>query len=515
MTQDALRRRAILRAAATLVAAGVALPAGARLAGLFPGAADPLPGSVGLSAGAAVDPAFHLLARAAWGARPGDVERVRAIGAEIWIDEQLAWEKIDDSACDGMVERFREYDAAPNELMSVRQQHVERDLQRVTLVRAVHSRRRLYEVMCGFWRDHFSIQTAKKGCRETVPLDDRSVIRPHALGRFRDMVRASALSPAMLHYLDGAQNAVSKPGDRPNENYARELLELHTLGVRGGYTQRDVMEAARCLTGWTIVPRRGFENAFRHGSVEFRRDRHDDGEKTVLGVRIPAGGGEADLDRLLDVVCAHPSTARHVSRRLCRKFVADPAPEALVESAADVFAKTGGQIGLVVRHILTSSEFAASEGALVKRPFEFMVSALRATGATCRADDQERRFLERMGHVPFHYPTPDGYPLEVEPWMGTLLWRWNFALALVTDRLGDTKCDLADLAKRCGLDPARDAPSRLAPLFLGRDATAAERDAIDAYAATPDGGGAGRGSAAVLRAEAVALLLCTPSFQVT
>jgi uncharacterized protein (DUF1800 family) len=498
--RDVLRAGAALAALAAIPACG---PLGSGVARLFEDAPEKLrpPG------GDVVDGIHHLLARASFGPRPGDVERVSAVGRDAWIEEQLAPSSIDDTACELRLGDCELVADEPADLMSVDPAHIDRHLARATLIRAVHSRRRLLEVMAAFWGDHFSIDSGKKGCAQTKPRDDRAVVRTHALGRFRDLLGASALSPAMLFYLDGA----SSRGDgmaRPNENYARELLELHTLGVRGGYTQRDVAEAARCLTGWTVEDRGG-ARIFHRGETVFRPDRHDDGEKRVLGRSIPPGGGARDVELLLDVVAAHPSTRRRIAWKLCRRFVSDPPPEPLVSRVTGVFAATNGDIAASLRAILTSPEFAASEGMKVKRPFEFVVSALRATGAECRGTPRELSFLTRMGHVPFRCPTPDGYPEEPEPWMGTLLWRWNFAVALTTGGLGATKADVDALARRAGLDARTASPADIAPLLFGRAATAAERTAVDDYATRAGGDRAAR------RREAVALLLASPAFQVT
>lgn len=499
-------RRELLRAGAAL-AALTALPAcgplGSGVARIFEGAPDKLR----LSAGDTVDPVFHLLARAAWGARPGDVERVAATGRDAWIDEQLEPSSIDDTACDLRLSDCELVEDEPADLMSVDPAHIDRHLSRAALIRAVHGNRRLLEVTAAFWSDHFSIDAGKKGCAQTKPRDDREVVRKHALGKFRDLLGASALSPAMLFYLDGASNRGGGAA-RPNENYARELLELHTLGVRGGYTQKDVMEAARCLTGWTVEDRGGTA-IFHRGETVFREDWHDDGEKRVLGTTIPARGGARDVELLLDVLASHPATQRRIAWKLCRRFVADPPPESVVTLAAKEFATTGGDIAATLRQILVSPAFAASAGRKVKRPFEFMVSALRATGAECRGTPRELEFLTRMGHVPNHCPTPDGWPEEPEPWMGTLLWRWNFAVALTTGGLGATTADVDGLARRAGLDPRSASPADLAPLFLGRAATSTERAAVDAFAARTKGDRVAR------RREAVALLLASPAFQVT
>lgn len=520
---SALTRRRVLGAGSAF-AALTALAGCDRLVGVVPGIGTPLPDTIELPGLAGVDSAFHLLARCGFGARPGEPERVRRMGLDVWIDRQLDPATIDDTACDWRVAGCESVFDEPMDLRSVEPEVVDRDLVRHHLLRAAHSERRLLEVMVGFWSDHFSIQLQKRGCRETKPWDDREVVRRHALGPFRDLVAASARSPAMLRYLDNAENRSERPGDRPNENYARELLELHTLGVHGGYTQHDVMEAARCLSGWTLDDEPGLGHAGREvrrmfagsasepwarADVVFRPSWHDDGAKVVLGVEIPAGGGPRDLDHLVDIACNHPSTARHLATKLCRRLVADDPPSSVVESAARRFTETRGDVRAVVRHIVVSSEFAASQGAKTKRPFEFVVSALRALGSESRATPEEIGFLERLGHAPFQYPTPDGYPEEPAPWMGTLLWRWNFAVALVGNRLGATRTDVADVARRCGLDPATSSPAGLAPLLFGRAATGEERAAIDAYAARTGGAPADR------RAEAVALLLCAPAFQVT
>ncbi len=271
---------------------------------------------------AEVDPAFHLLSRAGFGPWPGDLARVGKLGAAAWVEEQLAPERIDDGLCDLRARRFESLHASVGELFEYRKRVVCEELTRATLLRAVYSKRQLLEVMVRFWSDHLNIDIGKGACAHLKAADDRLVIRRHALGKFRALIGASARSPAMLVYLDGVQNQKRTPAEVPNENYGRELLELHTLGVEGGYTQGDVMEAARCLTGWRVRLK------WRKGQVVFDPRAHDDGGKVVLGQSIPAGGGAQDLERLLDIVCSHPSTARHISRKLCRRFVCDPPPRA-------------------------------------------------------------------------------------------------------------------------------------------------------------------------------------------
>jgi hypothetical protein len=287
--------------------------------------------------------------------------------------------------------RQRIFDAASPELrrrivMSAGpRQVIAQDLLEGKMLRAIYSERQLEEVLTDFWFNHFNVFLDKGPIRYYTASYVRDVIRPHVLGRFRDLLEATAKSPAMLFYLDNWQSVGPARGQRPgpaarrglNENYGRELLELHTLGVAGGYTQRDVTEVARCFTGWTIAkPNQG-------GAFTFSPRQHDDGEKTVLGVTIPAGGGEEDGEKVLDIVAAHPSTARHISRELAQRFVADDPPASLVERMAQTFVKTKGDLREVMKTMLASKEFwsAGAYRAKVKSPLEFVASAVRAEGA--------------------------------------------------------------------------------------------------------------------------------------
>ncbi len=444
-----------------------------------------------------IDPVSHALSRLTFGAGPGDHARVTTMGVQAFIEEQLAPEKIDDSLCDRATARFsdmwneplgEQYDAEPEALPPV--------LRRVTLLRATYSERQLFEVMCEFWSDHFNIDPGKGDCRWTKPTDDAEVIRTHALGNFRELLRASALSPAMLWYLDGRANVKRTPDEKPNENYARELMELHTLGVHGGYSQQDVMEVARCLTGWTIHGRRddGFSKKLPtlksdHFAVFFRSEAHDDGAKRVLGQEIPAGLGKGDLDRVIKIVCSHASTAQFIARKLCVRFIADKPPQSAVDVVASAFSAGKGDIKSTLRALFATPEFEASAGVKLKRPFHFIVSALRATNASTDADRPLTSYLERMGHMPFRWPTPDGYPAAAAHWRATLLWRWNFALALANDRIAGTSIQRAHLQARIGSDVG------LMATLLGRQPRAEESDA---WLKSGDG---------------LALLLASPAFQ--
>lgn len=413
----------------------------------LPGGGDPR-GPIVPPADASIDPVSHAINRLSFGPRPGEYARIRALAADpegaaaAYVREQLEPEAIADAPGFWARSRFDSLEEPLGEHYEYDEKRLLAELVGATLLRAAESRRQLYEVMVGFWSDHFNIDPTKQDCRWTKAADDRDVIRAHAMGSFPELLRASALSPAMLWYLDGQANRRRTPEEKPNENYARELLELHTLGVHGGYTQQDVMEVARCLTGWTV---HGLEH-FKTGKVHFVAEAHDDGEKFVLGQRIPAGGGARDLDRVLEIIALHPNTARHIATKLCRRFIADDLPEAAVAVTAQAFLDAKGDLRATLRALFATRDFHEVRGNRFKLPFHFVVSALRATRARCDGGAPLVQFLQRMGHAPFHYPTPDGYPQDPYPWMGTLLWRWNFAAALATNRIEGTRIDAAALA---------------------------------------------------------------------
>ncbi len=460
---------------------------------------------------ASIDLVSHCLNRLSFGPRPDDYARARALGqtaeeaAKAYIEEQLHPERLHDPDAEAALRGIETLGLPVDLMFEFREKILLRDLSRSTILRAVFSRRQLYEVMVQFWTDHFNIDPSKGDCKWLKLWDDREVIRKYALGdlgdrrettaeklarslglggaaekapsfKFPDMVRASALSPAMLWYLDGRDNKKQENDDRPNENYARELLELHTLGVHGGYTQQDVMEVARCLTGWTVSgvkkgPGPALNN--RYGEVQFKPWRHDDGEKVVLGEVIPAGEGAKDLDHVLRIVSLHPATAHYLATKLCRRFIADEPPKDAVETVSSRFLETGGDIRETLRALFATDAFLNTRGNKFKRPFNFIVSALRATDARTDGDEPIYDYMLRMGHAPFNYPTPDGYPDEAAPWMGTLLWRWNFALALAENRIDNkTRINLGRLAERAGGEEP------LMAHLLGRQPTAAEMDAF-------------------------------------
>jgi uncharacterized protein (DUF1800 family) len=435
----------------------------------------------------------HVLNRVGFGPRPGDVAHVREVGLAAWIDQQLQPERIPDTAVEARLRSYETLDLSSREIAEqyleparqarrarkaasrsdspsrsdppssrseppMRACQVLVELSAQKIVRAVYSDRQLEEVLTDFWFNHFNVYAGKGLTRVFITEYEREAIRPYLLGRFRDLLGATAKSPAMLFYLDNAKSADprfarelegrQRRGGRGqkgtgklrksiptgiNENYARELMELHTLGVDGGYTQQDVANVARAFTGWTIAgPRKADAGRF-----VFNPRMHDTGEKVVLGHRIKAGGGIEDGEQVLDILAAHPSTATFIATALCRRFVADTPPASLVVRATAVFRQTGGDLRAVTRAILTSPEFFApgSYRTKVKTPFDFVVSALRATGADIRQPVPLERTMRELGMPLYFCQPPTGYKDTAEAWVntGALINRMNFAVALAAN----------------------------------------------------------------------------------
>ncbi len=351
------------------------------------------------------------------------------------------------------------------------QQVVSNDLRAGKLLRAAYSNRQLEEVLVDFWFNHFNVYEGKMpllanlSYRALLTGYERDAIRPYVLGHFKDMVLAVARHPAMLYYLDNWQSMSPDTDDhmqvgpfaRPfgfqqppqivnrqphglNENYGRELMELHTLGVNGGYTQQDVIEVARCFTGWTVTKPANPEFTF----IPFM---HDDAEKTVLGHKIAAHGGEKDGLQVIDILTHHPSTAHFISKQLAQRFVADDPPPALVERMAQTFLKTDGDLRAVLQTMFASAEFL-SEGAWqakIKSPFEMVVSAIRATGADTIDTTALAQQISNLGEPLYGKVEPNGYPLTGDAWLGTadLLGRLTFANTLVAGKVPGVKLDSA------------------------------------------------------------------------
>jgi len=534
---------------------------------------------------------MHVLNRLGFGARPGDIERVKAMGVEKYIEQQLNPEKISDTVAENKVrdlsvlsmptaELYEKY-PQPGQLLRQlqargkmpaempddkakdnpntppanpldneknrqaiqeyyrenglqRPQRIIDELQASRILRAVYSERQLQEVMVDFWTNHFNIFANKGADRWLLPAWDRDTIRPNAMGKFSTLLQATAQSPAMLFYLDNFQSVSPnanrgaerqgarrplldllggrrrrdigmdrEPNMRPqqpvpaqpqqrqrrgiNENYARELMELHTLGVDGGYTQKDVQEVARCFTGWTIFQPRGGAAAVNAmmgeagrrnaGTFFFNARVHDDGEKTVLGHKISAGGGIKDGLTVLDILAHHPSTAKFIATKLVRHFVSDTPPPGLVDRVAATFTKSDGDIRETLKAIFFSKEFNSTEAyrVKIKRPFELVVSAIRTLGADTNGGPGTHQWIARMGEPLYGFQTPNGYSDAAESWVNTggLLERMNFGLALANNRVQGTRVSLS----QTNGEQAKVMDEYLKTLLAG-DISAATREAL-------------------------------------
>lgn len=531
---------------------------------------------------------MHVLNRLGFGARPGDVEKVRAIGLQKYIDQQLNPLAIVDTVAENKVrnldvfgmstaELFAKYPnpgallrqleggrtAQANAQMSPdgmpaaqnadamtqddgreRRQKLQGLYQKYDLkpatqivpqvvanrvLRAVYSERQLQEVMVDFWQNHFNVFAGKAAVRWYIPSYERDVLRKNALGNFKDLVVGTAQHPAMLFYLDNFESvsptnqnpagnannqrlqqmarnggklpprarermkqqlglddaglderlkrmqtnalaAQNRPKRGINENYARELMELHTLGVDGGYAQKDIIEVAKAFTGWTIADPRGYRRAaaaeiqgtddrrinrlqrqagvpddIESGEFYFNPRWHDNGAKTVLGQKVNDGGVKDGL-KVIDILVSHPSTARHLARKLAVKFVSDNPSQALVGRVAEAFTKSKGDIKTTLKALFTDKEFFAPENyrAKIKSPFELAVSSIRTIGADTNASPALVAMLNKLGEVPYGYQAPTGYPDTAEDWVntGALLERLNFAVAIASNRIPGTRVDL-------------------------------------------------------------------------
>jgi uncharacterized protein (DUF1800 family) len=508
----------------------------------------------------------HVLNRLAFGPRPGDYERVRAMGVDAWIEQQLHPERIADPAVSQLLSQLPMYTTSAAKLraeyggpggqaalarartradsMEIRQDGREANRARAELEtarvgRAVISERQLEEVLVDFWLNHFNVFIGKnqQEMRFFLASYEREVIRPRVFGKFRDLLGAVAHSPAMLLYLDNrisgadsnrvtlatyggqrpssgragvrvgrgngnlmptrAAQALQQRGARGlNENYARELLELHTLGVDGGYTQKDVIEVARAFTGWSIVPPnadgpggRGVarqaamtSGAIVEGEFMFRPQVHDAEEKTVLGVKLKAGRGMEDGEQVLDIVAKHPSTARYIATKLARRLVSDSPSFALVERAADTFTRTKGDLREVVRVIVTSPEFFAASAyrAKVKSPFEVVVSAARAVGAPADPTPRTHQVLTMLGQPVFGHQTPDGWPETGDEWIntGSILNRINFGIFLAAGRMPGTSEGMWPLPVGIRREPREAQVDAVIAAFLGGEASVETRQIL-------------------------------------
>ena len=407
--------------------------------------------------------ALHLLDRLSYGPRPGDLDHVMTVGVDRYLEEQLHPERLQNPAAltadlsglslysmsyADLFNRFgppakREAGDSPEmrKKFARSERAVVLQAQQARLAQALESPKQLQEVMVDFWFNHFNVFAEKGLDRIWIGAYERNAIRPYVLGRFRDLLGATAKSPAMLFYLDNWQSAKSGTDRKGreqglNENYARELMELHTLGVDGGYTQKDVTELARILTGWTFNPK-----ALKNDSADpfqFARARHDEGEKIFLG-HVFLNEGQDEGERALDMLAGHPSTARHISYELAQYFVADVPPPMLVDHLTQRFQQTHGDIREVLRTLFRSPEFwdPANVGNKFKTPYQYVLSAMRVTDIHPVNDRPALEALRQLGMKLYGCLTPDGYKNTEAAWLspGAMIDRLNFATAMGSGRL--------------------------------------------------------------------------------
>lgn len=377
-----------------------------------------------------------ITSRCSYGLTQAEYLQAVGLGPAAWLEQQMNPLQIDDSALEAEIAA-----SYPRVNWSVTDLIVEarslsdgggqaaRDHLRATLLRRIKSKRQLFEVMVEFWSDHFNIDNTGSPLRIYKLIDDREVIRANALGNFKTLLRASAHSPAMQVYLENFNNVVGVA----QENYARELMELHTLGVDGGYTESDVKNVARCFTGWSVRSVVADTPQFY-----FYPARHDTGAKIVLGNAIAAGGGISDGDRVLDILANHPSTARHIATKLCAFFIGDDPEATVVERVAQSYLQDDGDIRAMLWTIFGSDEFLVSYDRKVRRPGSLIPASLRITGASLGGSYMSTLTsrLTLLGHLPYQWLAPDGYPGYIDYWIntGSSLNRWNWMLALAEGR---------------------------------------------------------------------------------
>ncbi|MCS3733448.1 DUF1800 domain-containing protein [Mucilaginibacter dorajii] len=481
--------------------------------------------------------AAHLLSRFTYGATPGEVDEVANEGLEKWFSQQLD-AKLPDDSLNQQLDKFDALRLSNEQITNIYprpglvaqravkeglinkdsiqsnkpaykkllqdymdkngmkpQQELFRQFINQKILRAAYSNNQLQEVMTSFWFNHFNVSITKNQCAEFIPDYERDVIRPNALGKFGDLLLATAKSPAMLYYLDnfssssaieqkpqimavnmadtGKQamllNKLKKARQQRglNENYAREVMELHTLGVDGGYTQQDVTQAAKILTGWTVYPmgeygkgnnvmnainRGNLANGLVHdGDFLFVPNRHDQGEKTVLSRHFAGNGGYDEGVQLLNMLAHNPSTAKFISRKLAVRFVSDTPPQTLIDKMAKTFLSGDGDIKQVLITMVSAPEFW-SKTALrqkTKSPFELAINTVRSLNAQVTQPYQLYNWINRMGEKVYYYQAPTGFPDKGQYWIntGALLNRMNFGLAFASGRVPGVKFDLLKLNK--------------------------------------------------------------------
>ena len=523
---------------------------------------------------------LHALDRLAYGPREGDVERIRQIGLDKWIDQQLNYNSIDDSALQAKLAEFKTLKMSSEDLLTkypppnqaakregmtleeFRQQYqqqmqakrrqlrqqgidpsmiqyetmpgpqrIQAELDLATVDRAIYSNRQLYEVMCNFWFNHFNVNANKGADRWLLTSYVQNTIRPNAMGKFENLLDATAKSPAMLFYLDNWLSAdsiafqhmqqelalrrrrfeglfmgVTPPGERQfpqmqrfpngrpvqgppkkqerglNENYGREIMELHTLGVNGGYTQQDVIEVAKCLTGWTIRAPRKDPQFFFDGRI------HAVGPKVVMGKTFNYGGMK-DGEAVIHMLATSDATAHHISFELAQHFVSDNPPQSLVNRMAQTFLSSDGDTRAVLKTMIYSREFWSRDAyrAKVKTPFEVAVSAARALDAQTTVSPQLAQWVGRMGEPLYQCEPPTGYADTADVWVnaGALLNRLNFALTLATNHMPGVQTDLSGLFGQDAQSDPSLVLSRALGDFLDGQVSVQTKDTLEKHLSDP------------------------------
>ncbi len=420
-------------------------------------------------------PLEHRLAhRMSCGATDSEFALADLFGFEDYLEYHLDHLSINDNETFIRLAPLTTLVMSPSQLLDQPGGLVVSELINATLIRQIYSRRQLFERMVEFWTDHFNVHILTGLGQYLKTVDDRDVIREHALGTFPELLRASAASPAMLFYLD---NYTSVRGN-PNENYARELLELHTVGVDNGYTQQDIVEVARCFTGWTI----DFRGGPNRGRFVFDPNRHDFDAKRVLGFDIPAGGGIQDAERVIEILTLEPSvaplTARFVGGKMANWLWGYNPPEGLLDDVVAAYMNTGGDIKAMIRAIL-SPQWLAVAPLKYKRPLHYLMSAVRAMNLNITNYRAMTPIMQAAGQVPYYWSAPDGYPDTLDFWSGLVLPRWNFGAAAAAGQLLGITFNVNQFLN--GAQTAADVTARIDRLLFGGHMERFERRMIEKY----------------------------------